>query len=132
VRATLGNGVVPGGGVSLLACRPALRRLAEQASDGDEAFAYRLLSRALEEPTRALMDNAGYESGAWIGRIDRAGPGRGLDVTTGEIVDMADAGIIDSAGVLQAALHGAIAGAALALTVDVLVHKGQPEVSFEP
>jgi chaperonin GroEL len=132
VRATIGGGVVPGGGVSLLACRPALRRLAAQADDADEAFAYRVLARALEEPTRTLMHNAGYEAGAWMGRIDRAGPGHGLDVTTGEIVDVAAAGIIDSAGVLQAALHGAIAGAALALTVDVLVHKGQPEVSLEP
>ena len=132
VRAAIEVGVVPGGGSALLACRAPLRKLAEQASDLDESMAYRILIRALEEPTRVILSNAGYDSGRWMGEIDRAGPGYGLDVQTGQIVAMAEAGIVDSAGVLQAALHSAIASAALALTVDVMVHPRLPELSFEP
>ncbi|MFO7167855.1 MAG: chaperonin GroEL [Chloroflexota bacterium] len=131
-RATIGKGVVPGGGVALLGCRAPLRRLAEQAADLDERMAYQILMRALEEPTRTILRNAGYDAGRWMGEIERAGPGHGLDVRTGQIVDMAAAGIIDSAGVLRAALHTAIASAALALTVEVLVHTRLPELSFEP
>ena len=64
--------------------------------------------------------------------IDQAGPGYGLGVWTGQIVVMSEAGIIDSASVLQEALHSAVASAALALTVDVLFHTKLPELSFEP
>jgi chaperonin GroEL len=130
VRATIGKGVLPGGGVALLACRPALQRLAEQSDDSDTRAAYQILIRALEEPTRTILRNAGYDAGPWMDRIDRAGAGYGLDVRSGEIVEMAAAGIIDSAGVLIAAVHEAVASAALALTVDVLVHKKRPKTSL--
>ncbi|HWQ13658.1 MAG TPA: TCP-1/cpn60 chaperonin family protein [Roseiflexaceae bacterium] len=132
LRATIGRGVVPGGGVSLLACRAPLHQLAEQTADLDERTAYRILARALEEPTRTILRNAGYEAGPWMDAIARAGPRHGFDVRSGQVVDMAAAGIIDSAGVLRSALHAAVASAALALTVDVLVHTRLPELAFEP
>ena len=59
-------------------------------------------------------------------------PSYGLDIRTGQIVVMFEAGIIDSAGVLQEALHSAVASAALALTVDELIHTKLPQLSFEP
>jgi chaperonin GroEL len=132
VRSTIGKGIVPGGGIALLACRAKLRELAAQSNDLDETTAYRILIQALEEPTRTILWNAGYDPSQWMANIDQAGPGYGLDVQTGQIVRMTDAGIIDSAGVLEAALHSAIASAALALTVDVLIHNKLPELSFEP
>jgi chaperonin GroEL len=132
VRTTIGEGYLPGGGVALLACRSALLRLADQAEDPDARVAYQMLTRALEEPTRTIIRNAGYDAAVWMDRIDRAGEGYGLDVRSGEVVDMAAAGIIDSAGVLIAAVHEAVTSAALALTVDVLVHKKRPETSFTP
>lgn len=132
VRTTIGQGFVPGGGVALLACRPALRRLAEQTDDPDARVTYRILMRALEEPIRTIIQNAGYESEPWLDRIERAGAGYGLDVRSGEIVDMAAAGIIDSAGVLLAAVREAVSSAGLALTVDVLIHKKRPKTSFTP
>ena len=103
-----------------------------QADDLDEATAYRILIRTLEEPTRPILWNAGYDPSRWMATIDQAGPGYGLDVRTGQIVVMSEAGIIDSASVLQEALHSAVASAALALTVDVLFHTKLPELSFEP
>jgi chaperonin GroEL len=132
VRATIGQGCVPGGGVALLACRPELRRLAKQTEDPDVRVTYQILIRALEEPTRTIIRNAGYAAGSCLDRIDRAGEGYGLDVRSGEIVDMAAAGIIDSAGVLLAAVREAVSSAGLALTLDVLVHKQRPETSFTP
>src|SRR5262245_6653537 len=131
-RITIGKGILPGGGVALLGCRAPLWQNAEQAADLDERMAYQILSRALEEPTRAILHNAGFEAGSCMGAIERAAPGCGFDVRSGQVVDMAAAGIIDSAGVVGAAVHAAIAGAALALTVDVLVHTRLPELSFEP
>jgi chaperonin GroEL len=132
VRATIGQGFVPGGGVALLGCRPALRRLAEQSEDPDVRVAYQILVRALEEPARTILRNAGYDAAPWLDRIDRTGDGYGLDVRSGEIVDMVAAGIIDSAGVLLEAVREAVSSAGLALTVDVLIHKKKPKTSFEP
>jgi chaperonin GroEL len=132
LRATVGKGVVPGGGVSLLACRAPLRSMAEQAADLDERMAYQILIRALEEPTRTILRNAGYEPEPRMHAIDQAGPGYGFDVHSGQVVNMVDTGIIDSAGVLHAAIHSAVAGAALALTIDVVVRTRLPELSFEP
>jgi len=132
VRVTIGQGFLPGGGVALLACRSALRRLVEQTEDLDARVTYQMLMRALEEPARTILRNAGYDVGPWIDRIDRAGEGYGLDVRSGQIVDMAAAGIIDSAGVLIAAVHEAVMSAGLALTVDVLIHKKRPKMSFTP
>ena len=106
--------------------------MAEAASDYDEAMAYRILMRALEEPTRVILHNAGHDVSRTMGEIERAGVGYGFDVYSGQVVDMTAAGIVDSAGVAHAALHSAIASAALALTVDVLVHTRLPDFSFDP
>ncbi|HZB96015.1 MAG TPA: chaperonin GroEL [Herpetosiphonaceae bacterium] len=127
VRAALREGVLPGGGIALLACRPRLRRMLEASTDPDEQAAYAILLEALEEPIRTIAANAGYDAGAVMAQVNRAGAGFGLDVRSGQVVDMAQAGIFDIAAAQRAAVHGAIASAALALTVDVLVHKRNPE-----
>jgi chaperonin GroEL len=132
LRATIGRGVVPGGGAALLACAWQLRARAVDADDPDEAAAQRMLARALEEPRRVIIHNAGYDPVPLVHAIARAGAGHGFDVRTGQVVDLRVAGIIDPLGVVHAALHSAIASAALALTVDVLVHQRLPELSFEP
>jgi chaperonin GroEL len=132
VRATIGKGVVPGGGAALLACRAPLRCMADTSDNPDERMAYRILCRALEAPTRVILQNAGFEANPCLAALDRAGPGHCFDVFSGQVVAAAASGIIDSAGVLRAALHNAIASAALALTIDVLVHTRTPELSFEP
>jgi chaperonin GroEL len=132
LRGAITKGVLPGGGVALLACRSKLKKMADQAEELDGRTAYRILSRALEEPTRTILHNAGYGPSEYMGKINQARPGFGLDVRSGEIVDMAEAGVIDSAGVLTQAIHAAVSSAALALTIDVLVHKPRPEMSLEP
>ena len=132
IRGAVMEGVVPGGGMALLACKPALQaRLAENAEPEARA-AYSILLQALEAPIRALLTNAGYEASEIMAKVNRAGPGHGFDLETGQIVDMTQAGIFDVATVQKEAVHSAVASAALALTIDVLVHHKKPEQSIEP
>jgi chaperonin GroEL len=127
LRAARLDGVVPGGGAALLACQPAVQALLDGTTDVDERAAYRILLRALEEPARAIAGNAGYEPAEIMGQIRQAGPGYGFDAVRGQVVDIAQAGIFDVASVLKAAVSGACTTAALALSVDVLVHHKQRE-----
>jgi chaperonin GroEL len=123
--------VVPGGGLSLLACRPSLQEMLDQSTDPDERAAYRILIKALEEPVRTILTNAGYDASDVMAEIKRADAGHGFDVRSGQIVDMAKAGIFDAASVQKAAVHSAVASAALALTIDVLVHHKKPQESAD-
>jgi chaperonin GroEL len=132
LRGALRDGVVPGGGVALLACQAAIRPRLAQAACADERAAFHILYSALEAPLRALAANAGYEAGAVIGQLAHRGPGCGFDVTTGQVVDMAETGIWDSAAVVKVAVEGAVSAAALALTTDVLVHHKSPPQAMEP
>jgi chaperonin GroEL len=123
MRAAMREGVLPGGGVALLACRPALRQRLEESADLDERMACRILLHAVEAPFRTLVENAGFEPSVVLGEVDRAGAGYGFDAIAGQVVDMAEAGVLDAAVVQKAAVRGGVGGAALALTTDVIVHR---------
>lgn len=128
MREAMMEGVVPGGGVSLLACRPALRQMLNQSTDPDERAAYHILTKVVEEPFRAIVSNAGYDASEVMAEIKLAGPGHGFDAISGKVVDVAQAGIYDVAIVQKSAVYAAISSAAQALTIDVLVHrKEQPK-----
>lgn len=132
LRGALREGVLPGGGAALLACRAPLLARRERSDDPDERAACAILAEALAAPARALAANAGRDFSALLPCIERAGPGHGLDVVSGRVVDLARAGIVDPAAAQRAAVQGAIASAALALTIDVLVHHRHPEEVFTP
>ena len=132
MRAALLEGVIPGGGSVLLSCQPMLHQRMKQASSEDERAAYRILHKAMEIPARTLIENAGYDAHEVLPEIRRAGEGYGFDVLVGKVVKMTEAGIYDVTNVLTSALHGAISSAALALTVDVLVHRKKLEPSVKP
>ena len=123
VRGAIMEGVVPGGGVCLLDCRPALKRKLEASADPDERAACRILMEAMAEPARAIIHNAGFDPHEALAQIKLAGPGFGFDVTSGQTVDVRKAGIRDAAIVQKTAVFDAIGAAAMALTIDVLVHK---------
>ena len=126
MRGAIREGVVPGGGVALLACQPALRARRAEAEGPEARAAYRILLKAMEAPLRALLHNAGEEPGAVMGQLQTAGSGYGYDVVEGAIVDVKEAGILDVASVVKAAVRGAVSTAAMALTTDVLVHRATP------
>jgi len=130
LRGALTHGVLPGGAAALVNCQSVLKKKAERTNNLDERMAYWILSRSLEEPLRAILINAGYEAEPILARLTTSG--RGFDVRCGKFVDMTCAEMMDSAGVMRSAVHGAVASAALALTVDVLVHHRQPAVSLNP
>ena len=130
MRGAMRSGVLPGGGVALLACKPLLLAKYHQAEDPDERAAYRILARAVEAPIWALLENAGQEPVRIQAQIAAAGRGYGYDILQRKIVNMAEAGIVDSATVIGEALYRAIHGAALALTVDVLVHRSNPPAVY--
>ena len=123
MRGAMREGVVPGGGVALLACRPSLERQLEQSQEPDARAAYHILIKALEVPLRTIVANAGYDASEVMAHITLAGAGHGFDVTTGQVVDVAEAGIYDATSVQKAAAYVAIASAGLGLTTDVLVHR---------
>jgi chaperonin GroEL len=127
MRLALEEGVAPGGGVALLSTRQALRDRLAQAEEVDERAAYEILLKAAEAPLRTIAANAGYDACEVMSDLRLAGPGHGLDVMSGEVFSVRESHLYDPAGVVKAALFGAVKTAALALTVDVIVHHAEPE-----
>jgi chaperonin GroEL len=116
-------GVVPGGGTALLDCRAALDTLMHEVSHPDAKAAYRILGEAIAQPFRTIVENAGYDVSETFARVHQGDEGSGFDVRTGDITNMASAGIVDAVAVQRAAIHGAVTSAALALSVDILVRR---------
>ena len=131
LRRALRDGIVPGGGVALLACRDALMEAPEPGGDSDARAAKRILLRAMEAPIRGICHNAGFDA-AKLAELHGAPAGYGIDVRCGAVTDMVEAGILDVASVIEAALRGAVSGAGLALTIDVLLHHETPEQTYRP
>ncbi|MCY4018935.1 MAG: hypothetical protein OXG39_05975 [Chloroflexi bacterium] len=131
LRRALPDGILPGGGVALLACRDALEETLDSDDDSAARAARRILLRALEEPLRAICYNGGLDT-AKVAELGGMPRGHGIDIRSGALVDVMDAGIIDVASVLEAALRGGVSSAALALTIDVLLHHKQPQSTYTP
>jgi chaperonin GroEL len=132
VRSAMIEGILPGGGVALLACQPALLQRKRASTVDDERAAYEILSQAITEPFRAILTNAGYVPGEVLIKMELAGPGFGFDVNCGEVVHMLRDGVADPAYVVKSAVYAGISSAALALTVDTLIHPAKPERAALP
>jgi chaperonin GroEL len=126
LRGALRYGLLPGGGVALIDCIPALEARRRAAAEPEERAAYQILIQSFEAPARALFHNAGFEPVETLARVRAAGPGHGFDVVRRQVAPMAEAGILDSAAVVRAAVGGAIRSAALAFTINTLVHRASP------
>jgi chaperonin GroEL len=118
-RAAVEEGIVPGGGVALIRCIDAVAAL---KLEGDEAIGANIVKRALEEPLRQIVGNAGEEGAVIIGKIrDHKEITYGYNAQNGEFVDMVKAGVIDPTKVTRTALQNAGSIAALMLTTEALV-----------
>jgi len=124
-RAAVEEGIVPGGGVALARCIPALDRL---KLEGDEQIGVNIVKRALQEPLRQIAQNAG-EEGAIVFRkvVDSKDPHFGFNALTGEYGDLVKAGVLDPTKVVRTALTNAGSIAALMLTTEALVADLQKE-----
>ncbi|MEW6675538.1 MAG: chaperonin GroEL [Nitrospirota bacterium] len=118
-RAAVEEGIVPGGGVAFIRCLPILKNLKLEA---DQQIGVEIVKRALEEPIRQLVNNAGLEGSVVVEKVkDSKEINYGFDVDKEEYVDMMKAGIIDPTKVTRYALQNAASVAALMLTTSVMV-----------
>ena len=120
-RAAVEEGIVPGGGVSLLNAMGKVKEAMEKAQN-DERTGMSIVLRAIEEPIRQIAVNGGVDGSIIIDTIARSNKkGYGYDVAKGDYVDMIDRGIIDPTKVSRSALQNAASIAALVLTTESLV-----------
>jgi len=117
-KAAREEGIVPGGGVALIRCIPALEKL---RLSGDEQIGSDIIRRALEEPARQIAANAGQEGSVVVQRIKEEKTAVGFDADKLEYTDMVAAGIIDPTKVVRTALQNAASIASLLITTEALV-----------
>jgi chaperonin GroEL len=118
-RAAVEEGIVPGGGVALLRAAKAIDRV---KAEGDEKVGAMIVKRALEEPIRRIVENAGLEGSVIVEKVkSETAPNRGYDAENMEYVDMVQAGIIDPTKVERVALQNAASIASLLLTTEALI-----------
>jgi chaperonin GroEL len=129
-RAAVEEGIVPGGGVALLRASDALDSL---KLSGDEGTGVSIVRRALEEPIRTIVENAGLEGSVVVEKVRAMVPlTRGFDAETHEYVDMMLAGIIDPTKVERVALQHAASIASLLLTTEVIITDGPEGGKADP
>jgi chaperonin GroEL len=127
-KAAVEEGIVAGGGITLLHAQEALEKLELSA---DESTGSTIVRRALEEPLKVIARNAGLEGGVVVEKIRTMGPGEGLNAATGEYGDLFKAGVVDATKVTRSALQNAASIAALFLTTEAIV-ADQPEKEKMP
>jgi chaperonin GroEL len=119
-RAAVEEGIVPGGGVALLRAKAAVQKLKNENSDVQAGI--NIVVKALEAPIRQIAENAGVEGSIVVGKIGENGSETfGFDAQSEQFVDLIQAGIIDPAKVVRAALQGAASVAGLLITTEAMV-----------
>jgi chaperonin GroEL len=117
-RAAVEEGIVPGGGVAYLRC---LEALDKARIPDDEKYGLNIVKRALEEPTRQIAVNAGYEGSIVVEKVKKGKGDYGFNADEGEYVNMTKAGVIDPTKVARFALQNAASVAGLLLTTEAMV-----------
>jgi chaperonin GroEL len=124
-RAAVEEGVVPGGGVALVRALKAIEKLV--GKNEDQTTGIKILARAIEEPLRQIVTNAGEDAAVVLNRV-REGKGTfGYNAQTGEYGDMIDLGILDPTKVTRLALQNAASVAGLLLTTEVMIAESPKE-----
>ena len=120
-RAAVEEGIVPGGGTTLLACIPEIKKLADKL-EGDEKTGAQIVLRAIEEPVRQIAKNAGLDGSVIVNNILTSKKANyGFDALKNEYTDMVASGIIDPTKVTRSALQNAASVAATLLTTESIV-----------
>ena len=125
-RASVEEGIVAGGGVTLLRAQAAVEGV--EGGTADERTGRSIVRRALEEPIRQIASNGGYEAGVVVDRVRRGKASFGFNAQTGDYEDLLEAGIPDPAKVTRSTVQNAASIAGLLLTTEALVaeHKEDP------
>jgi chaperonin GroEL len=117
-RAAVEEGIVAGGGVTLLRISESLNTILE---DADEATGYKIVKRSLQEPIRQIAYNAGLSPDVVVATVKKENDEIGLDARTGNYVNMIESGIIDPAKVARSALQNAASISGLVLTTEAMI-----------
>ena len=120
-KAAIEEGVVAGGGVTLLRAQAEVLATMQEIDNHDEATGARLVAKALEAPLKQIAVNAGLEGGVIVEKVRNLEGANGLNASSGEYVDLVKAGIIDAAKVTRSALQNAGSIAALFLTTEAVI-----------
>jgi chaperonin GroEL len=129
-RAAVEEGIVPGGGVALMRCLPALDKL---KLESDEGVGVGIVRRALEEPIRQIVNNAGHEGAVVVEKVRGSKEVNfGFNAETEVYEDLVEAGVIDPTKVVRTALQNATSVAALLLTTEALVCEIKEEKKAPP
>ena len=118
-RAAVEEGVVPGGGVALIRAQKALDKL--EGANEDQTVGIRILARAIEEPLRQIVENAGEDAAVVVNAVKSGKGPYGYNAATSEYGDMLDAGILDPTKVTRLALQNAASVSGLLLTTEVMI-----------
>lgn len=131
-KAAVEEGIVAGGGTALINAIPAVCELTNSL-EGDEKIGANILLKSLEEPTRQIVQNAGFEPSIIVEKIKESTKvGFGFDAGTGKYVDMIEAGIVDPTKVTRSALENAASVASMILTTESLVTDIKEETPAAP
>jgi chaperonin GroEL len=117
-RAAVEEGIVPGGGVALIRAQKAIEKL---GLTGDELIGADIIRRAIEEPLRTLVNNAGGEGSVVVNEVKSRKGNEGYNVATGEYVDLIKAGVVDPTKVTRSALQHASSISGLLLTTEAVI-----------
>lgn len=117
-KAAVEEGIVAGGGTVLINVIPALKNM---KLEGDQQIGVKIITKALEAPTKQIVKNAGYEGSVIVEKLIVKEKGIGFDVLTGEFTDMIKAGIVDPAKVTRSALQNAASIGGMILTTECLI-----------
>ncbi len=118
-RAAVEEGIVPGGGVALLRCAPAIESV--KGENDDERIGVDIVKRAIEYPTKHLAANGGYEGSVVVQEVKRRKGNEGFNAATGGYEDLVKAGVVDPKKVTRTALQNASSIAGLLLTTEALI-----------
>jgi chaperonin GroEL len=124
-RAAVEEGVVPGGGVALIRAQKAVEKL--EGKNEDQNFGIRILARAIEEPLRQIVTNAGEDAAVVLAKVKEGKGTFGYNAATGEYGDMLELGILDPTKVTRLALQNAASVAGLLLTTEVMIAEAPKE-----
>jgi len=129
-RAAVEEGVVPGGGVAFIRANAGLDAL--QGDNEDQVVGINILRRALEEPLRQIVINAGEDGSVVLNKVAEGSGDYGYDAAAGEYGQLIQLGIIDPTKVARAALQNAASVAGLLLTTEAMVTEAPKEESAPP
>lgn len=117
-RAAVEEGIVPGGGVALIRCIPALDQLKLK---GDQTHAVDIMKRAMEEPLRQIVKNAGLEGSVTVNKVREGKDDFGFNAATLTYENLVETGVIDPTKVVRFALQNAVSVAGMMLTTEAMI-----------